>query len=72
MEDNYEMGPLLTVREVARLLHVHANTVRRWGDRGILKAYRIKRRGDRRFKKVDIDLFLTEFNANQGYERKAS
>ena len=49
---------LLTARQVARLLNVHVNTVRRWNDRGILKAYRIGPRGDRRFSKVDIDMFL--------------
>jgi excisionase family DNA binding protein len=37
---------------------VHVNTVRRWNDRGILKAYRIGPRGDRRFNKADIDMFL--------------
>ena len=49
---------LLTARQVARLLNVHVNTVRRWNDRGILKAYRIGPRGDRRFNKADIDMFL--------------
>jgi excisionase family DNA binding protein len=50
---------LLTARQVARLLNVHVNTVRRWNDRGILKAYRIGPRGDRRFNKEDIDMFLS-------------
>jgi excisionase family DNA binding protein len=50
---------LLTARQVARLLNVHVNTVRRWNDRGILKAYRIGPRGDRRFNKTDIDMFLS-------------
>jgi excisionase family DNA binding protein len=49
---------LLTARQVARLLNVHVNTVRRWNDRGILKAYRIGPRGDRRFNKTDVDMFL--------------
>jgi excisionase family DNA binding protein len=49
---------LLNPRQVARLLNVHVNTVRRWNDRGILKAYRIGPRGDRRFNKADIDMFL--------------
>ena len=30
---------LLTVRQVAKLLHMHPNTVRRWSDKGILKSY---------------------------------
>jgi excisionase family DNA binding protein len=51
---------LLTVREVSQILHVHSNTLRRWSDLGIIKAYRIGPRGDRRFKQEDIDLLLLE------------
>ncbi|MCL0039074.1 helix-turn-helix domain-containing protein, partial [Dehalococcoidia bacterium] len=40
---------MLTTSDVARLLNVHINTVRRWSNQGILKAYRIGSRGDRRF-----------------------
>ena len=49
---------LLTAAEVARLLHIHINTVRRWSDRGLLMSYRIGPRGDRRFKRDDIYQFL--------------
>ncbi|HEX9896641.1 MAG TPA: helix-turn-helix domain-containing protein [Dehalococcoidales bacterium] len=56
--------PMLTVREVANLLHVHVNTLRRWSNRGLLKAYQINNRGDRRFRQVDVALFLTKMNAN--------
>jgi len=60
-----EMTPsMLTVREVSRLLNIHTNTVRRWGDRGILRAYRITNRGDRRFKREDIEDLLTQLNNN--------
>ncbi len=41
MVSESEMGPMLTVREVARLLHIHTNTVRRWSNQGILNAYHI-------------------------------
>ena len=51
---------MLTAGQLARLLNVHINTVRRWNDRGILKAYRIGPRGDRRFSREDIDIFLAE------------
>jgi excisionase family DNA binding protein len=51
---------MLTVREVARLLNVHINTVRRWNGKGMLKAYRIGPRGDRRFSRDDIAMFLAE------------
>jgi len=66
MVTDIQLGSLLAVREVARLLHIHSNTVRRWSDQGIIKAYRISRRGDRRFKREDIAQFLAEFNP---YER---
>jgi excisionase family DNA binding protein len=49
---------LLTVGQVARLLHLHPNTVRRWSNKGILKSYRICERGDRRFKKKDVALLF--------------
>jgi len=67
-----QMSPMLTVREVARLLHIHSNTVRRWSDRGIIRAYRITRRGDRRFRLADIARYLAELNANKGNEKEAS
>jgi excisionase family DNA binding protein len=61
-----QVRPMLTVREVARLLHIHSNTVRRWSDRGIIRAYRITRRGDRRFRREDIAHFLADLNSNGG------
>lgn len=47
-------GRLLTVREVARVLHVHPNTVRQWSDDGLIRSYRIGPRGDRRFSLADV------------------
>jgi excisionase family DNA binding protein len=60
-----QMEPMLTVREVASLLNIHSNTVRRWSERGIIRAYRISRRGDRRFRREDIARFLAELNVNR-------
>ena len=57
-----EIKPMLTVKDVARLLHIHVNTARRWSDQGIIKSYRITRRGDRRFRREDILRYLAEFN----------
>ena len=51
---------MLNVSEVARLLHIHPNTLRRWSDQGIIKSYCITPRGDRRFISRDIDRFLAE------------
>jgi len=55
-----EISPpgLLTVSEVAHMLHVHANTVRFWSKIGVLKAYRIGKRRDYRFNIDDIQTFL--------------
>ena len=49
---------MLTVKDVARILKVHPNSVRRWANQGLLVAYRVGTRGDRRFKPDDIDKFL--------------
>ena len=51
---------MMTTGEVARLFGVHANTVRRWSDRGIIKAYRIGPRGDRRFRREDVAVLFLE------------
>ena len=59
-----DMDKMLTVSDVARLLSVHINTVRRWSNQGILKAYRIGSRGDRRFQQGDIASFLSEQTEN--------
>jgi excisionase family DNA binding protein len=57
---NYkEIDPMLTVSDVARLLNIHINTVRRWSNQGVLKAYRVGSRGDRRFRRDDIARFLS-------------
>lgn len=60
--ENNSIDPMLTTSEVAYLLNVHINTVRRWSNLGILKAYRLGSRGDRRFKQEDI----TSFFSNNG------
>ena len=69
--DEEQMGNMLTVQEVARLLHIHPNTLRRWSNRGLIKAYRITPRGDRRFRRGEILEFLARLNANYGDGRAA-
>ncbi len=49
---------MLTVRDVCQFLNVHPNSVRRWADLGLLRAYRVGPRGDRRFRRDDVDAFL--------------
>ena len=49
---------MLTTAEVARLLHVHPNTVRQWSNKGMIRAYRLGTRGDRRFDRKDIERFI--------------
>jgi excisionase family DNA binding protein len=53
-----EIGDMLTTGEVSRLLGVPASTVRRWSDRGEVKAYRIGPRGERRFRRADVAAYL--------------
>jgi len=60
MANRREIDTMLTVSDVANLLNVHINTVRRWSNQGILKAYRIGSRGDRRFRQEDVASFLSE------------
>ncbi len=57
---NNDISPMLTTSDVARLLSVHINTVRRWSNQGIIKTYRIGSRGDRRFDQKDVEQFLYE------------
>jgi len=49
---------MLTTTEVAHSLHVHPNTVRQWANKGSIHAYRLGTRGDRRFKREEVDDFL--------------
>ncbi|MBA7635469.1 hypothetical protein ES703_43073 [subsurface metagenome] len=51
---------MLTVGDVAQLLGLHPNTVRRWSQKGILKSCRINPRGDRRFRREDVDSLVKE------------
>ena len=60
MVGHKEIDPMLTVSDVARLLSVHINTVRRWSNQEILKAYRVGSRGDRRFQREDVTSFLSQ------------
>ena len=57
---NQQVEPFLTTTQVAEYLNINSRTVRRWSDKGILPCWRISSRGDRRYKKEDLDLLLFE------------
>lgn len=58
MEIHSADSKMFTTTEVARLLHVHDNTVRRLANEGFLQVYRLGPRGDRRFTRGAIERFL--------------
>jgi excisionase family DNA binding protein len=47
------MAQLMQVRQAARALGVHENTIRRWEERGLLRAVRLPS-GVRRFRAEDV------------------
>ena len=61
-------GNLLTTSEVARMLHIHINTARRWSNRGVLRSCRVGPRRDRRFRREDIMGILTDLSINPDKE----
>jgi excisionase family DNA binding protein len=57
-KDDKSHRQMLTVNEVAHMLHVHPNTVRLWSKTGALQSYRIGKRRDYRFNPDDVESFL--------------
>ena len=62
-EEN-EQDRYLTLTEVSELLSIHPNTLRNWDTNGVLKATRIGVKRVRRYRKSDINKFLTGSNTN--------
>ena len=54
---------LISVAQAAAILGVHPNTIRAWTEAGRLLAYRINARGDRRYRRGDVERLLTEGGA---------
>lgn len=54
----------LSPSDVAHLLHLHINTVRRWSDNGIIRSQRIGIRGDRVYSWEDIAHFVEKSKEN--------
>lgn len=69
VESGSNLSPMLTTGEACRILCVHSNTLRRWSERGIIVAYRIGPRGDRRFKREDVIALLVGTNQNSSENR---
>jgi diguanylate cyclase (GGDEF)-like protein/excisionase family DNA binding protein len=59
-------GTTLSVSGAARLLGVHANTIRAWTDQGRLPCVRINDRGDRRYLDRDLLAFLADAGLQPG------
>ncbi|HAP37798.1 hypothetical protein A2574_00620 [Candidatus Shapirobacteria bacterium RIFOXYD1_FULL_38_32] len=55
---NTILPKLLTIRQAAEVLNVHIETLRRWDKSGKLKAIKINKRGDRRYKPEDIESYF--------------
>jgi len=49
---------LLTLKQVAKMLSVNPDTLRKWDNNGILKAMRIGSRRDRRYRNEDIQKII--------------
>jgi excisionase family DNA binding protein len=64
MANGEHMSNMVTVREVARLLHVHLNTLRRMSNKGRVRVYRITSRGNRRYKRQEIVQFMAELHSH--------
>ena len=64
----YESSKLLTVRETARILNVHPNTLRRWGDKGVFTVWRISPRGDRRFSQDEVLNVIRSFQGERALQ----
>lgn len=57
---------LLTLGEAARMLNAHENTLRRWCDSGLIFAFRVGSRGDRRLLESDVIALRSRIAENHG------
>lgn len=49
---------LLRISEAAEMLGVNTETLRRWDNKHILNAVKLGTRGDRRYKREDLEKFI--------------
>jgi len=66
-----ELKEIMTISEVCRFFNVHPNTLRNWDKSGKLKAIRIGKRKDRRYKKDDVLSFFYGKPKKREIETKA-
>jgi len=70
-ENRDQAGRMLRTGEACRILCIHCNTLRRWSEQGMINAYRVGPRGDRRFRLEDVNALLAEeIRFNSEYYRK--
>jgi len=55
---NKQLPELMTLAEACEALKAHPNSLRKWDQDGILIAVRFGKRGDRRYKREDIEKFI--------------
>lgn len=51
---------IITIGEACEILNCHPNTLRKWDNKGFLKAIRFGTRGDRRYKRSNIEKLLKQ------------
>lgn len=55
-----KLPDILTLKQACELLNCHPNTLRNWDRKGVLKAIRFGTRGDRRYRKSDIEKMISK------------
>jgi len=67
-----ESSTLLTLQEAAEMLNLHPETLRRWDNSGKLPAVRVNERGDRKYRREDVEKLIASSNKRffeyKGYE----
>jgi excisionase family DNA binding protein len=53
-----QLPELLSLAEASEILKAHPNSLRKWDRDGILKAVRFGKRGDRRYRREDLEKFI--------------
>jgi excisionase family DNA binding protein len=56
----------LSVRETARCLGVHENTVRNWEERGVIRAIKLPGSGYRRFDVAEVERLQSQMTTTTG------